>query len=153
MNVADYIIAFLGSLGVRHVFGYPGTPLVPLLAALERQTTVRWVLMRHENAAALARNSYWSPDRVEQPDVLLAAHLRGLVDDPARRRRLGAFSRTFAEQRFGLTAMAERLADVYAQASSYTARSWLADLPTEARRLKHVATVAEKRLGLVEGRS
>ena len=58
MNVADYIVAVLGSLGVRHVFGYPGSPLVPLLAALERQDSVRWVLMRHENAAALAAGAH-----------------------------------------------------------------------------------------------
>ena len=58
MNVADYIVAFLGSLGLKHVFGYPGTPLVPLLAALERQDVVRWVLMRHENAAALAAGAH-----------------------------------------------------------------------------------------------
>jgi TPP-dependent 2-oxoacid decarboxylase len=48
VNIADYIVAFLASLGVRHIYGYPGTPLVPLLAALERQDAVRWVLMRHE---------------------------------------------------------------------------------------------------------
>jgi thiamine pyrophosphate-dependent acetolactate synthase large subunit-like protein len=58
MNVADYIVAFLGSLGVRHVFGYPGSSLVPLLAALERQDRVRWVLMRHENAAAMAAGAH-----------------------------------------------------------------------------------------------
>ena len=58
MNVADYIIAFLGSLGVRHIFGYPGSPLVPLLAALERQDVVSWVLMRHENAAAMAAGAH-----------------------------------------------------------------------------------------------
>ena len=31
MNVADHLVAFLGKLGVRYVFGYPGSPLVPLL--------------------------------------------------------------------------------------------------------------------------
>ena len=58
MNVADFIVAFLGSLGVRHIFGYPGSPLVPLLAALERQDVVRWILMRHENAAAMAAGAH-----------------------------------------------------------------------------------------------
>lgn len=53
-TVADYIVAYLASIGVRHIFGYPGSPLVPLLAALGRQDKVKWVLMRHENAAALA---------------------------------------------------------------------------------------------------
>lgn len=54
MNVADTVISFLAACGVRHVFGYPGSPLVPLLAALRRQSVVEWILMRHENAAALA---------------------------------------------------------------------------------------------------
>jgi thiamine pyrophosphate-dependent acetolactate synthase large subunit-like protein len=57
VNVADHVVAFLGNMGVTHVFGYPGSPLVPLLAALERQSTVRWVLMRHENSAALAASA------------------------------------------------------------------------------------------------
>ena len=57
MNVADHLVAFLGNLGVKYVFGYPGSPLVPLLAALERQSTVQWVLMRHENSAALAASA------------------------------------------------------------------------------------------------
>jgi pyruvate oxidase len=57
MNVADYLVSFLYAIGVRHIFGYPGSPLVPLLAALERQTDVQWVLMRHENAAALAASA------------------------------------------------------------------------------------------------
>jgi len=46
MNVADYLVSFLYAIGVRHVFGYPGSPLVPLLSALERQPDVQWVLMR-----------------------------------------------------------------------------------------------------------
>ena len=58
MNIADYIVAFLGSIGVRHIFGYPGSPLVPFLAAMERQDRVRWVLMRHENAAAMAAGAH-----------------------------------------------------------------------------------------------
>lgn len=58
MNIADYVIAFLGSLGVRHLYGYPGTPLVPFLAAMERQDKVAWMLMRHENAAAMAAGAH-----------------------------------------------------------------------------------------------
>ncbi len=54
MKVADYLVRALAACGVRHIFGYPGAPLVPLLAALQRQTVVEWVLMRHENAAAHA---------------------------------------------------------------------------------------------------
>jgi thiamine pyrophosphate-dependent acetolactate synthase large subunit-like protein len=56
-TVADYIISFLASIGVEHVYGYPGSPLVPLLAAIQRQDRVKWILMRHENAAALAASA------------------------------------------------------------------------------------------------
>ena len=87
------------------------------------------------NAAMLARNSYWSPEQVDEPDALLARHLSTLIGDEERRRRLGAFGRTFAEQRFSLTAMAEKLAAVYELAStSYDARAWMSDLLVEARR-------------------
>jgi len=56
-SVADYVVSFLASIGVRQIYGYPGSPLVPLLAALERQDKVQWVLMQHENAAALAASA------------------------------------------------------------------------------------------------
>jgi thiamine pyrophosphate-dependent acetolactate synthase large subunit-like protein len=58
MNIADYVLAFLASLGVRHLYGYPGSPLVPFLAAMERQDRIGWVLMRHENAAAMAAGAH-----------------------------------------------------------------------------------------------
>ncbi len=54
MKVADFILGFLAEAGVRRIYGFPGSPLVPLLAALARQDRIRWILMRHENAAALA---------------------------------------------------------------------------------------------------
>jgi thiamine pyrophosphate-dependent acetolactate synthase large subunit-like protein len=57
MNIADYLVSFLSANGVKHIFGYPGSPLIPLLTALERQSDVQWVLMRHENAAALAASA------------------------------------------------------------------------------------------------
>jgi pyruvate oxidase len=57
MNVADYVVSFLSANGVKHIFGYPGSPLIPLFAALERQSDVQWVLMRHENSAALAASA------------------------------------------------------------------------------------------------
>lgn len=41
VNVADHLVAFLAKVGVTHVFGYPGSPLVPLLAAFERQSAVQ----------------------------------------------------------------------------------------------------------------
>jgi pyruvate oxidase len=57
MTAADYIVDFLRAVGGRQVFGYPGTPIMPFLAALERQTDIEWVLMRHENSAAMAASA------------------------------------------------------------------------------------------------
>ncbi len=57
MTASDYIVRFLKSVGVRQVFGYPGTPILPFMAALERQSDIEWVLMRHENSAAMAASA------------------------------------------------------------------------------------------------
>lgn len=57
MTISDYIVDFLKNVGVRQVFGYPGTPILPLMAALERQSDIEWVLMRHENSAAMAASA------------------------------------------------------------------------------------------------
>lgn len=93
-------------------------------------------VMTPESAPALARNSFWSPDPVADADVALAGHLRPLLTDAALRVRLGEFSRRFAEGRFGLTAMADRLAAVYEDAGrAYTPRAWAADLAVELRRV------------------
>jgi thiamine pyrophosphate-dependent acetolactate synthase large subunit-like protein len=54
MTVADYLVAYLRAAGVKYFFGFPGTPLLPFLEAIRKQNEVKWVLMRHENAAALA---------------------------------------------------------------------------------------------------
>ncbi|MGB7980049.1 MAG: glycosyltransferase family 4 protein [Candidatus Nanopelagicales bacterium] len=93
-------------------------------------------LFTPQTAPILARNSFWSPDHVEEADALLAEKLRSVISDPQLRRALGAFGRQFAEQRFGLEAMTRKLAAVYNRApADYTARSWFADLPVEARRV------------------
>ncbi|WP_372593644.1 hypothetical protein [Actinotalea sp.] len=135
---ADIVLGMGGSAarGLAH-----GKPLVV-------QGESGWsAVFEPENSAALARNSYWSPERVQEPDRVLAEHLRGLIVDGERRRRLGSFGRAFAEERFGLTAMAATLAAVYEDAlSSYTARQWWADLPIEARRVPaKIARVARGR--------
>ncbi len=54
MTFSDYLVACLAQAGVRRIYGVPGLALLPLMQALERQDTVRWVLMAHENAAAHA---------------------------------------------------------------------------------------------------
>ena len=57
MKAADYIVSFLSAAGIRHIFGYPGSPLVPLLEAISRQPSVQWILTRHENSAAMAASA------------------------------------------------------------------------------------------------
>ena len=56
-TLADYLVATLAAAGVRRIYGVPGLAVLPLLDALSRQDRVRWVLMAHENAAALAASA------------------------------------------------------------------------------------------------
>src|ERR1700688_1234523 len=49
---ADLLVRRLQAHGVRHVFGYPGGQLTPIYDALYRQSTIRHILARHEQAAA-----------------------------------------------------------------------------------------------------
>ncbi|RPJ68849.1 biosynthetic-type acetolactate synthase large subunit [Alteromonas sediminis] len=55
---ADVILATLADLGVDTVFGYPGGAVLPLYDALHRQTRIRHVLVRHEQAAVHAAEGY-----------------------------------------------------------------------------------------------
>jgi len=54
MTVADYLVAYLKAAGVKNIYGFPGTPLLPFLEAIRKQDDIKWILTRHENAAALA---------------------------------------------------------------------------------------------------
>ena len=55
---ADLLVRRLADYGVRVVFGYPGGQLTPIYDALYRQTTIRHVLARHEQAAAFMADGY-----------------------------------------------------------------------------------------------
>lgn len=57
MNGAGAIVAALAREGVEVVFGYPGGAIMPLYDAL-LEAPFRHVLMRHEQAAALAADGY-----------------------------------------------------------------------------------------------
>ena len=103
-------------------------------------------LFEERSAAMLARSSFWSPDRPERPVEDLVRIAEPLLSDPAWRVALGAFGRRFAQQRFGLDAMSDRLAAFYADAvGEYRAGEWLRDLPREGRR---VGGMLRRRLGL-----
>lgn len=124
---ADIVVGMGGSAARALAFGKP-------LVVLGEAGWSR--IFDPESADALARSSYWSPDSVADPAGDLAAALRALLADPARRRGFGAFGREFATDRFGLPAMTRRLCDVYEGAArSYGSAEWLADVPREGRRL------------------
>jgi acetolactate synthase-1/2/3 large subunit len=55
---ADALVRRLHEHGVRHVFGYPGGQLTPIYDALARQTAIRHVLARDEQAAAFMADGY-----------------------------------------------------------------------------------------------
>ncbi len=55
---ADLILATLAELGVDTVFGYPGGAVLPLYDALYRQSRIKHVLVRHEQAAVHAAEGY-----------------------------------------------------------------------------------------------
>ena len=55
---ADLLVRRLTDYGVRCVFGYPGGQLTPIYDALYRQSAIRHVLARHEQAAAFMADGY-----------------------------------------------------------------------------------------------
>jgi acetolactate synthase I/II/III large subunit len=55
---ADIIIQSLCDLGVEVIFGYPGGAVLPIYDALFRQSRIRHILVRHEQAATHAAEGY-----------------------------------------------------------------------------------------------
>ena len=51
---ADILVEALTDLGVEVVFGYPGGAVLPIYDALFKQTRIRHILVRHEQAATHA---------------------------------------------------------------------------------------------------
>jgi hypothetical protein len=84
-----------------------------------------------ETAPKLFRDCFWSPTASPDPlaELLDAVHR---LSSPAQREALGRYGRQFAERRYGLEAMGERLATVYRRASdTYDLSRWWCDLPLE----------------------
>lgn len=54
MNVSEQLLQILADEGVRHIFGVAGDALNPLVTALGKQETVRWIKMKHEGNASFA---------------------------------------------------------------------------------------------------
>ncbi len=57
-TAADVLVRRLRDNGVRHVFGYPGGQLTPILDALAREPAIRHVLARDEQGAAFMADGY-----------------------------------------------------------------------------------------------
>src|SRR5271155_5850043 len=58
VTVADALVSRLRDHGVRHIFGYPGGQLTPIYDALYRQSDIRHILARDEQAAAFMADGY-----------------------------------------------------------------------------------------------
>ncbi|UUT34482.1 glycosyltransferase family 4 protein [Microbacterium elymi] len=126
-SAADIMLGMGGSAARALAFGKP----------LIVQGEAGWSeLFEPGTANALARSSYWSPDRPADPVGDLVRIAAPLIVDDSQRRELGRFGREFAVERFGLDAMSDRMAEFYAAAvGSYRRREWILDLPREGRRL------------------
>ena len=55
---ADILIAALSDLGVEVIFGYPGGAVLPIYDALFKQSRIKHILVRHEQAATHAAEGY-----------------------------------------------------------------------------------------------
>jgi acetolactate synthase-1/2/3 large subunit len=58
LSGADILIEALSDLGVEIVFGYPGGAVLPIYDALFKQTRIKHILVRHEQAATHAAEGY-----------------------------------------------------------------------------------------------
>jgi acetolactate synthase-1/2/3 large subunit len=77
-TVAEVLVRRLREHGVRHVFGYPGGQLTPLYDALARQSDVRHVLARDEQAAGFMADGY--ARATGRPGVCLAVCGPGVLN-------------------------------------------------------------------------
>lgn len=56
-NVAELVVASLADIGVKHLFGIPGDAINGLIDALRRESRVRFIQVRHEEAGAFAASA------------------------------------------------------------------------------------------------
>ena len=57
-TVADVLVAELAAWGVTLFFGIPGASSLPLVDAVRRNPDVRYIVVRHEETAAMAASAY-----------------------------------------------------------------------------------------------
>jgi acetolactate synthase-1/2/3 large subunit len=78
VTVADVLVRRLREHGVRLIFGYPGGQLTPIYDALYRQSEIRHILARDEQAAAFMADGY--ARATGQPGVCLAVCGPGVLN-------------------------------------------------------------------------
>ena len=62
MNVAEYILTVVASLGTKHMFGVPGGAIEPMYDAchkFQQQGLIKSILTRSEAGAVFAADGYY----------------------------------------------------------------------------------------------
>jgi pyruvate dehydrogenase (quinone) len=54
MNVSEQLLHILKQEGVQHIFGVAGDALNPLISAIAKQDTIKWIRVKHEENGAYA---------------------------------------------------------------------------------------------------
>jgi pyruvate oxidase len=57
-TVSDVIISEMATWGIRFAFGIPGSSSLGLVDAIRRNKDIRYIMVRHEESAALAASAY-----------------------------------------------------------------------------------------------
>jgi len=57
-TVSDIMIEQMAELGLRHVFGIPGTSILGVVDAIKRNDKLTFIQVRHEQTAALMASAY-----------------------------------------------------------------------------------------------
>jgi acetolactate synthase-1/2/3 large subunit len=58
ITTAELLLRYLEGEGVEYIFGVPGTALVPLYAAINKQDAIKPILSKHEEGAAFMADGY-----------------------------------------------------------------------------------------------
>jgi len=58
ISTAGLLLQYLEGEGVEYIFGVPGTTMVPLYAAVNKQSAVKPILSKHEEGAAFMADGY-----------------------------------------------------------------------------------------------
>lgn len=58
ISTASLLLKYLHEEGVEYIFGVPGTTMVPIFNALNKQTAIKPILAKHEEGAAFMADGY-----------------------------------------------------------------------------------------------